>query len=166
MTKITLDRIIELAFQTSLAYFVFFFSFSLVPYAQALWQQTANAAKVFEVKNYVVIGETKLNVQVADSESERERGLSGKSSLNPGTGLLFVFDETGAHGIWMKDMLFPIDIIWIADNMQVIHLEENVSPDSFPTVFRSERFARFVLEVPAGFISEEGIKSGDLLTVF
>ncbi len=166
MTRISFDRIIELAFDTALAYFVFFFSLASVPYAQALWEQTAQIGKVFDVKNYVVIAEARVQVEVVDSDAKREKGLSGRASLNPGTGMLFVFDESAKHSIWMKDMLFPIDIIWIADNMQVIHVEENISPETFPVTFQSDSPARFVLEVPAGFISKEGIKYGDLLTVF
>lgn len=166
MKLISLDRVIELSFKTSLAYFVFFFSFSIVPYAQALWQHSSQAVKVFEVEKYVVIAETKVTVEVADSESELAKGLSGKKTLAPGTGMLFIFDTNDTHGIWMKNMLFPIDVIWIAENMQVVHLEQNIAPNTYPTSFKPNRPARFVLEVPAGFISEEGIKNGDLLTVF
>ncbi len=166
MTRISFDRLIELAFDTALAYFVFFFSLASVPYAQALWEQTAQIGKAFDVKNYVVIAEARVQVEVVDSDTKREKGLSGRTSLKPGTGMLFVFDESAKHSIWMKDMLFPIDIIWIADNMQVIHLEENISPDTFPLVFEPSRPALYILEVPAGFVSEEGIKNGDLLTVF
>lgn len=166
MKTITLDRIIELTFNTSLAYFVFFISFASVPYAQALWQETTSAAKLLQGSNYIVIGETKLIIEIADSDEERVQGLSGRASLNPGTGLLFVFDDVNTHGIWMKDMKFAIDIVWIADNMQVIHIAENVTPDTYPTIFKPNRPARYVLEVPTGLVSKEGIKLGDLLTVF
>jgi len=166
MNTITISRIIELAFNTSLAYFVFFLSFASVPYAQALWAQTSAAARSLQGNNYVVIGETKITVDVADSPSERTQGLSGRASLRPGSGLLFIFDEAAIHGIWMKDMYFAIDIVWVADNMQVVHIEQNVTPDTYPTVFKPKSPARYVVEVPAGFVAEEGIKMGDLLTVF
>ncbi len=166
MKPITLERIIELAFNTSLAYFVFFLSFASVPYAQALCQETTDVAKSLQGSNYVVIGETKLAVEIADSDAERVRGLSGRASLEQGTGLLFIFDTSDIHGIWMKDMKFAIDIVWVADNMQVVHIEKNVTPDTYPTVFKPNRPARFVLEMPAGLVSKEGIKYGDLLTVF
>jgi uncharacterized membrane protein (UPF0127 family) len=66
-------------------------------------------------------------------------------------GLLFVFDEPGLHGIWMKDMRFPIDILWLDDAFQVVDVRKNVAPDSYPTVFKPTKPARYVLEVTAGF---------------
>ncbi len=166
MKKITFGRILELAFNTSIAYFVFFISLASVPYAQALWQGTNEVAETISGSNYVVIGESKLKVEIADSEEERVRGLSGREGLERKSGLLFVFKKSDIHSIWMKDMKFSIDIIWIADNMQVIHIQENVTPETYPATFSSDRPARFVLEVPAGFVSKEGIKNGDLMTVF
>ena len=69
----------------------------------------------------IQVGDTKLVVEVADTEALRERGLSGRSSLHEGSGMLFVFEEEGAWGIWMKGMQFPIDIIF-ADSAGVISM--------------------------------------------
>jgi len=64
--------------------------------------------------------------------------------------MLFVFENPGIHGIWMKDMKFPIDIIWLDKDMSVISKELNVSPDTYPQVFYPSREAYYVLEVKAG----------------
>ena len=103
---------------------------------------------------------------VDEETNERIAGLSGVSGLRDLEGKLFIFDADGKHGIWMKDMLIPIDILWIDKNLKVIHIVENASPDSYPhTVFSPPLDARFVLEMNAFFVSSLKIKVGDTLTL-
>lgn len=102
-----------------------------------------------------------LRVDVADTEEERVQGLSGREQLAPTEGLLFVFEEDDYHGFWMKDMLFPIDIIWIDSNFMVVDIERSVRPDSFPQVFEPETPARFVIETNADFTDSFAIEVGD-----
>jgi len=102
-----------------------------------------------------------LNLEIADSVPERERGLSGRTALPEDSGLFFIFDNEDFHGIWMKEMLFPIDIIWMDSLLSVVHTEENISPDSFPEIFYPEQKALYVLEANAGFIEKHQIKLGD-----
>ena len=79
---------------------------------------------------------------------------------------MFVFDQLDFHGIWMKDMKFPIDIIWLDDTQQVVTIKTYISPDSYPEVFRPTQESLYVLEVPAGFVKTAEIKIGDQLVVF
>lgn len=97
----------------------------------------------------------------AQTEPERVRGLSGRVSLAPDAGLLFVFDVSGQHGIWMKDMRFPIDIIWIGEQRRIVTIAERVSPDTYPKVFLPETDARYVLEVNAGYAAAHDLHVGD-----
>lgn len=115
-------------------------------------------------KRSAVIGETAIVVLVAENDKNRKKGLSGKSSLGEYEGMLFVFEESLKHGIWMKDMNFPIDIIWLNDLNEVIHLEERISPETFPKVFYPNKSASYVLEVSSGFIDKYKIRKGDLFT--
>ncbi|MBI2577969.1 MAG: DUF192 domain-containing protein [Candidatus Wildermuthbacteria bacterium] len=113
------------------------------------------------------IGNTAITAEVADDPGERERGLSGKGSLKEGEGMLFVFEEPGLYSFWMKDMKFPIDIIWLNSQKQVVHIASNVSPDSYPQSFVSKTSALYVLEVSAGFTGRHNIREGyyvELLT--
>ena len=80
--------------------------------------------------------------------------------LTEGEGMLFVFETDDLHSFWMRDMLFSIDILWIAMDGTVVHIEPSVSPDSFPQTFTPPTPARYVLEVPAGFATEHGIEVG------
>lgn len=95
----------------------------------------------------VQIGEVEIIAEVSDTRSEQIKGLSGRASIGKMEGMLFVFEELGRHGIWMKDMNFPIDILWLDEDKKIIHIEENVSPDTYPTVFRPDGEALYVLEV-------------------
>lgn len=113
----------------------------------------------------VIIDEARFEVQLADTVAERRQGLSGQDALENDEGMLFVFEEKGKHGFWMKDMKFSIDIIWIDENLTVIHLEEGVSPDTFPESFAPSVDAHYVLEVYTGQAEAQGIDLGDRVTL-
>jgi hypothetical protein len=114
----------------------------------------------------VRIGDTIVVAEVADTQALQVQGLSNRSSLPAGEGMLFVFDEEGGHSIWMKDMQFAIDIVWAASNGTIITIEERVSPNTYPQTFSAaEPRARYVLEVPAGFIDTTGVGVGDKIVV-
>ncbi|MEX0930907.1 MAG: DUF192 domain-containing protein, partial [Candidatus Paceibacterota bacterium] len=82
-----------------------------------------------ESSNVVIFVENlAVSVSIADSQAERTQGLSGVRSLGDLEGKLFIFDQEANHSIWMKDMHFPIDIIYIDENFLVVDIHENVSP--------------------------------------
>ncbi len=93
----------------------------------------------------------------------RTRGLSGMKSLPEDSAMLFTFDQADEHGIWMKDMNFSIDIFWLDERYKVVHIEENVSPDTFPAVFYPKQKALYVLEANAGFAEKYTLKTGQIL---
>ena len=61
----------------------------------------------------------------------------------------------------MKDMNYGIDILWVAEEGEIVHIEENISPDTFPTSFASPVPAWFVIEANAGFVAQNEITVGD-----
>lgn len=103
-----------------------------------------------EIVQKVKIGGGVFVLRVARTEGERERGLGGTPALAQNEGMLFEFPQDGFHAIWMKDMLIPIDIIWLSVGGEVVDAREKVSPDSFPAVFIPKSPAHFVVELPAG----------------
>ncbi len=115
-----------------------------------------------QVRTVEVKGEA-IRVEVADTESTRERGLSGRSGLAADEGMLFIFPDDGEYPFWMKDMLFSIDMVWISADGKVVYMALNVSPDTYPQVFRPEVPARYVLELPSGYAREHGIRIGDIV---
>lgn len=104
-----------------------------------------------------------LRVTVADTPAEREQGLSGRTALAPGSGMLFVFDVDDVWKIWMKDMHIGIDIIWLAQDGTIIDIEQFVSPESYPATFTPRAPARYVLELGAGEAATYRLKIGDKL---
>lgn len=113
----------------------------------------------------ITIGPTAVVVDVADTEARREQGLSGRAGLAPGQGMLFTFDQEGTWGIWMKDMRFPIDILWANASGTVITLRAHISPDTYPQVFYPDAPARYVVELPAGYAASQGIAEGDKIVL-
>jgi uncharacterized membrane protein (UPF0127 family) len=109
----------------------------------------------------ITINNVSVTVEVADTDVLREQGLSGHAPLEPGKGMLFVFSQDDMWGIWMKDMLFPIDIVWINQEGIVITVAHNVLPESYPLQsFYPTAPARYVLELPAGYSDTYGIAEG------
>lgn len=98
---------------------------------------------------------------VADSEAERAQGLSGRAGLANDELLLFVFEVPGRHGFWMKDMLFSIDIFWLDETGTIVHVEESVTPDTFPTSFAPSSDAWYVIEANAGFAQTHQLQVGE-----
>lgn len=109
----------------------------------------------------VSIGQSVLIAEIAYNNALMERGLGGRAYLQNDEAMIFNFDEPGFYGFWMKDMNFPIDIIWIDANKKIVFVKEGAEPSSFPEVFMSNYPAKFVLEVNAGFCSKNKVKIGD-----
>ena len=115
------------------------------------------------VMRTISIGGTVIYVDVADTEVLREQGLSGRLNLPEGRGMLFVFENDDTWGIWMKDMLFSIDIVWADASGTVITVAAHVAPDTYPKSFYPSAPARYVLELPAGFAAAHDIRTGSIL---
>lgn len=129
---------------------------------QNYWDDLRYALFGEEYLHTIYVGSTAISVTVADEYDERLQGLGGTRSLGDFQGKLFIFDTDAKHGIWMKDMHYPIDIIWIDKHLNVVHIEENVSPSTYPTqIFAPPVDARFVLEVNAYLVRSVDIALGD-----
>lgn len=103
-----------------------------------------------------------LEVEVANTRGSRELGLSGRDKMGDNEGFLYVFDAPGRYGFWMKDMSFPLDIIWINQNGVVVDIERDVATtsDPNPKIFMNESEAVYVLEINAGLSQRFGLYLG------
>ncbi|HXV26674.1 MAG TPA: DUF192 domain-containing protein [Candidatus Paceibacterota bacterium] len=106
------------------------------------------------------VGGHTLYMLIADEADERTRGLSGRDGLEQDTGMLFIFDSDGRHGIWMKEMRFAIDILWLDRDGKVVFVREDIGPETYPTVFLPDVSARYVVEMVAGSVGRLGIQRG------
>ena len=109
-----------------------------------------------------------IRVGLALSEMEKSKGLSGRTNLKDDEGMLFVFTKPGKYYFWMKDMNFPIDIIWLApseggdaEDMKVVYIKKDARPELYPETYGPDQDAKYVLEVNAGFSENNNLKEGD-----
>ena len=99
--------------------------------------------------------------KVVRTPSEREKGLSGTNDLRQDQAMLFVYDKDNEWPIWMKDMNYPIDIVWLDKDKKVVYIVKNAPPESYPyETFIPKQEARYVLELPAGTVGKKSIIIG------
>lgn len=111
-------------------------------------------------RHVVSLGGEIVVVELANTPELREKGLSGRDRLEPGTGMLFIFPHPSRAGFWMKDMGFAIDIIWINQGSVVDIASGIVKTDPLVTYY-PRLPADLALEVEAGFAKRTGLKIGD-----
>ncbi len=104
-----------------------------------------------------------IRADIAKTEEERARGLGGRAGLGPQEGMYFVFDEVKERSFWMKDMRFPIDIVWLRDGT-VVGVEANVLPPEDKNAplpsYSSKTPVDAVLELSQGVAEEAGVVLG------
>ena len=118
----------------------------------------------------VTVGDTSFVVELAVTPAERNRGLSGHPPLVDNEGMLFVFENEAKWTFWMKEMLFPLDMLWIDAGCTVVDITENaLKPEpeqalqDLPRYF-PKTLAQYVLEVNSGTAEQTGISVGDQVT--
>ena len=137
-----------------------------IPILFLMWYQANEKAllpqEIFPDQLHTLqINDATIEIELADTFRKRVQGLSGRIALEENKGLFFVFDESDFHSIWMKEMFFPIDIIWIDENLHIVDIKENALPQSYPETFRPQVPARYILEIHAGFADEFDLRIDD-----
>jgi uncharacterized membrane protein (UPF0127 family) len=107
--------------------------------------------------------EVRVVVEVARTPAEVQRGLMFRERLEPGHGMLFLFDRPKRQSFWMRNTYIPLDMIFIRSDRRVLGIVENAEPltDS-PRAVEGE--SQFVLEVPAGFAVQNRVAPGTKVT--
>ena len=111
--------------------------------------------------------QTRVSVEIADTDERRQRGLMFRERLAPGEGMIFLFDEPGSHPFWMKNTLIPLDMIWLGPDEHIVWIAHSVPPckaDPCPS-YGHEGVALYVVEVVSGFAKQHGLRVGDKLTL-
>lgn len=106
-----------------------------------------------------------INVRVADTDKTRELGLSYLKSLPDKQGMLFIFPQLGIYSFWMKGMRFPIDIIWMDENLKIVDRLINVDPSTYPKTYTPSASAAYVLEISANTADQYGFLIGTTVQV-
>jgi uncharacterized membrane protein (UPF0127 family) len=83
-------------------------------------------------------------------------------ALKENSGLIFVFGDQGNYSFWMKNMLIPLDIIWINENQELVYVSKNNAPCNDGCIsITPPKEAKYVLEINAGLADKYGFEAGD-----
>lgn len=132
-----------------------FFTWSILPASRSI-DDTCTP-----ISNETASDDVCIQLERVSSPADVRQGLSGRESLALEEGMLFDFGREAEHCMWMKDMNFAIDIIWLDNEGVVVSALSNVPPESYPNVFCNEdEPARYVIEVNAGIVEMARIAPG------
>ncbi|RNJ78961.1 MAG: DUF192 domain-containing protein [Nitrosopumilus sp. B06] len=119
----------------------------------------------------IKIDDVVLQVQIADTAAKRTGGLMFQKQLPFDEGMIFVFEEPGSYGLWMRNMQFPLDMIWFDTDGKVVSIiegalpcitvEEIISCDTY----HPDGIATYILEVTSGFVEKYNITEDSILTL-
>jgi uncharacterized protein len=119
-----------------------------------------------KASSQVRINNQAFSVKLADSEKERQIGLSETKNLKDNEGMLFVFEEPGNYPFWMKNMKFPIDIIFInGDRVTTVIKNAQVPTTEDLEIYEPEEPSDKVLELKSGMADKYNIKTGDRIEI-
>jgi uncharacterized membrane protein (UPF0127 family) len=118
------------------------------------------------LKGYIITDNYKVLVDIAITDKQLQDGLAIKNSIKENEGMLFFLGEPRKASFWMKDMKFPIDIIWLNESFSIVHIEHELQPCE--SVFSCKSYkpnseALYVFETIAGFANKHDLKTGDML---
>lgn len=103
-----------------------------------------------------------IHAELVATPAELRRGLSGRSDLPSYQGMLFDFARTGEHCMWMPDMAFALDIVWLNADREIVTIKRDITPETYPESFCGD-LAQYVLEVNSGVAIERGWSEGERL---
>lgn len=101
-----------------------------------------------------------IDIEIADSDSARQRGLMQRASLPQNSGMLFIFDRDEVQSFWMSNTPLALDLFFVDRDSQIVDIEKYTRPFSASSI-TSQAPARYVIEVPAGFADTYGLAEGE-----
>jgi len=111
----------------------------------------------------LVSGGREYHLEIVSTAESQQKGLGSRRNMASDRGMIFVFDPPATQCFWMKDMQFPLDIIWLNSAKQVTKVAANVSPSSYPEKYCSDNATKYVIEINAGEAKKADIAVGDTL---
>lgn len=105
----------------------------------------------------------KIEVEIAENEAERNKGLMFRSYLPDSVGMLFIFEQPDEYKFWMKNTSIPLDIIYVGPDKKIVSIAQNTQPYSEESI-PPYGLVQYVVEVNAGFTKQNNIQSGDAIS--
>lgn len=120
-----------------------------------------------QTKTKVTINNKSFNVFVAKTETEKQIGLSSKNKIDDDQGMLFLFDKPDFYSFWMKEMKFPIDIIYIENNKitTIIKNAQVLSETGNLPTYQPKEKSEMVVEIKAGLAEKYKINEGSSVKI-
>lgn len=115
-------------------------------------------------KRRIVVGNRRMEAFIADTPRKMTVGLMFRPFIKKNECMLFIFPNDGMHPIWMRNMRFPIDIVWYDSKKRVVDCIEGAKPSrglNFSS-YKPQKPARYVIEFNAGFVKRNRIKRKDV----
>ncbi len=112
---------------------------------------------------WVELAGERYQVEIADDDAKRARGLMFRDALANGTGMLFIHDREEPQAYWMKNTRIPLDILYFDSALKLVSQQRNVPPCSAGNAcpsYPSQRPARYVLELNAGEAERLELENG------
>ncbi|MBS9462955.1 DUF192 domain-containing protein [Flagellimonas sp. 389] len=106
---------------------------------------------------------TTLDIEIAESEYETQTGLMYRESMEDHQGMLFIFPDVAMHSFYMKNTEFPLDIIYIDEDLKIASFQKNAQPFN-ETGLSSQVPVKYVLEINAGLSDTWGLEVGDIIS--
>ncbi len=117
----------------------------------------------------VSLGSKEYKVEKANSEIKKITGLSNRKSMCSKCGMLFIFENDSYQAIWMKDMNFNIDLIFVDSDMTIVDVYENFAKESYigpnPQKYINKTKAKYLIELNAGEWAKSGANIGDKISI-
>lgn len=104
------------------------------------------------------------HLEVARTTAAQDKGLGDRTSMAADAGMLFVFQNEGTRCFWMKDMHFPLDMVWVDGSKHVRYIAKDVPVNSYPDAYCPNVPAQYVIELNAGQATSSHLYVGEALT--
>lgn len=104
-----------------------------------------------------------IDIEIADNDSSRMRGMMQRSSFPDKSGMLFIFPFERLQSFWMANTPIALDLLFVNSNKEIVYIHRYTKPLS-PESVESDIPSQYVLELPAGFCDTYGIVESDRLT--
>ncbi len=126
----------------------------------ALWSLAFQPSQSLPRRTLIING-TSYQLEVASTPDEQIKGLSGRKAMPDWSGMLFSYPDEAERCMWMKDMRYAIDILWVGSDKKINHIEQKLAPETYPQTYCFE--AQYVVELSAGQAAKHSLRNGQLL---
>lgn len=160
-----LEKILSMHAGHYVLLFIFILSMGILSCDNSAKKNLKSTDKLGKVVFYDSSGHDNMDiiVEIEDDEYHRAKGLMFRQSLPDNQGMLFIFDNEAIRRFWMKNTSISLDIIFINASMKIVKIHKNTTPFSEQT-YSSEKPAKYVVEVRAGFSERYQIKEGQTIS--